>query len=251
VSDSGNDVLVVIPTYNELDNLRVIVDGIAQYHPSADVLIVDDNSPDGTGDLADQISAQRPNVHVLHRVEKRGLGRAYVAGLTWALDHRYEIIAQMDADMSHDPSYLPGLVETARQYGLALGSRYVSGGGVRNWGVVRRILSRGGNMYARFVLGVDVRDLTGGFKCWRQDVLRDIGLSTVSSNGYCFQIETTYRALLRGHSVKEFPIVFSDRTSGRSKMSKAIMAEAVLKPWRLRALARTASSGFATDDPAQ
>jgi dolichol-phosphate mannosyltransferase len=175
---------------------------------------------------------------VLHRAAKDGLGRAYLAGLGWGLERGYERIVQMDADLSHDPKYLPALLAASETHDLVLGSRYVPGGGTANWGLGRRLLSRGGSWYARTVLGLSVRDLTGGFKCWRRHTLEDVDLASVRSNGYAFQIEMTYRALLRGHSVAEVPIVFTDRTGGQSKMSRRIVIEAIGRVWRLRAAAR-------------
>ena len=231
-------VLIIIPTYNEKENLPVIVPQVREVAPHAHVLIVDDNSPDGTGVLADAMAASSDgHVHVLHRTAKDGLGRAYVAGFGWGLARGYDRLIQMDADLSHDAKYLPDLLAASQTHDLVLGSRYVPGGGTLNWGVTRRLLSRGGSLYARTILGLGVRDLTGGFKCWRRHVLEDINLPTVRSNGYSFQIEMTYRALLRGHSIKEVPIIFADRVEGQSKMSKKIIVEAMTMVWKLRAQA--------------
>ena len=241
-------VLIVVPTYNEIDNLGVLVPRLRQVAPEADLLIVDDNSPDGTGALADTLAAGDPGVHVLHRTAKDGLGRAYVAGFTWGIERGYGRLVQMDADLSHDPDHLPVILAASQTHDLVLGSRYVPGGGTVNWGLARRILSRGGSLYARTILGLPTRDLTGGFKCWRRHVLQDINLPSVRSNGYSFQIEMTYRAILRGHSVTEVPIVFADRVDGQSKMSKKIVVEAMGMVWKLRANAvsiRSARPGVA------
>jgi dolichol-phosphate mannosyltransferase len=198
------------------------------------VLIIDDNSPDGTGQLADGIAAREPRVKVLHRAGKEGLGKAYLAGFEWALGHGYDLILEMDADFSHDPKYLPGMLEAARSADLVLGSRNIPGGGTVNWGVGRKIISRGGSFYARTILGIPVRDLTGGFKCFHRKVLESIDLPTVECSGYAFQIELTFRALRRGFRVVEFPIVFVDRRVGQSKMSKRIVLEALGKVWSIR-----------------
>ena len=183
-------------------------------------LVIDDNSPDGTGGLADAIAAREPRVHVLHRAGKEGLGKAYLAGFAWALARGYELILEMDADFSHDPKYLPALLERAREADLVLGSRYVAGGGTVNWGLGRKLISRGGSLYARTILGVPVRDLTGGFKCFRRRVLESIDLGTVECSGYAFQIELTYRAIRKGFQVVEMPIVFEDRRVGESKIEQ-------------------------------
>lgn len=232
-------VLIVIPTYNEKENIPVLVPLLRQTVPGAHILIVDDNSPDGTGEIADALAAQDPAVHALHRTEKNGIGQAYVAGFTWGLARGYERLIQMDADLSHDPKYLPGLLNASERYALVLGSRYVRGGGTENWGLGRRLLSRGGSLYAQIILGLPLHDLTGGFKCWRRHVLADIDLPSVLSNGYSFQIEMTYRAIRKGMRVHEVPIVFVDRTAGKSKMSRRIFVEAIGVVWKLRAEALT------------
>ncbi len=228
-------VLIVVPTYNEITNLETLLAGIHAAVPAAHVLIVDDNSPDGTGVRAGEIALKDTRVHVLHRPDKQGLGRAYVAGLSWGVGRGYERIAQMDADLSHDPAALPSLLVASETFDLVLGSRYVPGGGTRNWGLARRVLSRGGSLYARLILGLPQNDLTGGFKCWHRATLEAIQLDTVRSDGYSFQIEMTYRAVLGGFSVTEVPIWFADRVDGVSKMSKRIVVEAVGMVWRLRA----------------
>ena len=227
--------LVIVPTYNERDNLPSIVAAVHEHLGEADLLIVDDNSPDGTGALADEIAAKDPRVHVLHRPGKQGLGTAYVAGFKWALARPYEFLFEMDCDFSHDPKYLPMLLRTVEEGAdVALGSRYVQGGGTVNWGPMRKVISRGGSLYARTILGVGVRDLTGGYKCFRRHVLEAIDLDSVSAQGYGFQIEMTFRAIRRGFRVEEVPIVFVDRRVGQSKMSKKIFLEALTLVWRLR-----------------
>jgi dolichol-phosphate mannosyltransferase len=223
---------VVLPTYNERENLPEIVPAILAAAPELDVLVVDDNSPDGTGALADQLAG--PRVRVLHRERKEGLGRAYLGGFDVALKAGYGRILEMDADFSHDPARLPALLAASRDADVVLGSRYVEGGGTMNWGLGRRLLSKGGSLYARTILGLPVRDLTGGFKCFRREVLERLDLPTVSSTGYAFQIELTYRAIKRGFRVVEVPITFADRRVGKSKMNRRIVAEALWKVWKIR-----------------
>src|SRR5512137_1485411 len=196
--------------------------------PDVAVLIMEDHPPDATGKLADAIAAREPRVKVLHRAGKEGLGKAYLAGFDWALSHGYALVLEMDADFSHDPKYLPGMLAASREADLVLGSRAVPGGGTVNWGIGRKIISRGGSLYARTILGVPVRDLTGGFKCFRRRVLEAVDLDAVRSEGYSFQIEMTFRVLRQGFTVEEVPITFVDRRVGQSKMSRAIFAEAVL-----------------------
>ena len=228
---------VVLPTYDERENLARIVPAILAAAPELDVLVVDDSSPDGTGELADELAARDRRVRVLHRPRKQGLGRAYLAGFDVALREGYRRILEMDADFSHDPAALPALLAASRDADLVLGSRYVPGGGTANWGLGRRLLSRGGSFYARTILGVPIRDLTGGFKCFRREVLERIDLPSVRSAGYAFQIELTYRALRRGFRVVEVPIIFTDRRVGQSKMTRAIVLEALWKVWSLRGTA--------------
>ena len=235
-------VWVVIPTYNEAPNIDRIVRATCDeldrvLGDDYLVLIVDDGSPDGTGAIADRIASTVGAVEVLHRETKDGLGHAYLAGFARALAGGAELVIEMDADFSHDPRYLGALLSAAGDADLVLGSRYVPGGGVRDWGVVRRLISRGGGIYARAILGVHVRDLTGGFKCIRREVLEAIDLESVRAEGYAFQIEVTYRALLAGFRVREIPIVFVDRTAGSSKMSARIALEAM---WMVPRLRRTA-----------
>jgi len=229
---------VCLPTYNERENLEKMVRALAD--KGVQVLIVDDNSPDGTGEIADRLAVELGFVSVLHRERKEGIGRAYIAAFEHLLATTdTELILEMDCDFSHDPRDVARLVESCEQGAdLALGSRYVPGGGTRNWGLVRRIISRGGSFYARVILGVKVRDLTGGFKCFRRHVLEALDLHAIESKGYAFQIETTYRALKRGFRVVEVPIVFADRTEGTSKMSRSIVLEAMLKVPLLRLGAR-------------
>jgi dolichol-phosphate mannosyltransferase len=226
--------LIVVPTYNERDNVRDIAARLLTAAPTVEVLFVDDNSPDGTGAVLDELAAA-PRIHVMHRAGKLGLGTAYVEGFGWGLARDYQFLVEMDADGSHDPQYLPeilGLAEDGAD--VVVGSRYVPGGGTRNWGLVRKLISRGGGLYARTILGVDVRDLTSGFTCWRRTALQAIDLATISSNGYSFQIEMKYRALGKALKVVETPIVFVDRRVGQSKMSRAIFLEALMKVWQLR-----------------
>jgi dolichol-phosphate mannosyltransferase len=233
---------LVLPTYNEAENLEPIVDAaassLAAASPEHRLLIVDDNSPDGTGRIADRLAEGRDDVEVLHRSEKEGLGPAYLAGFERALGGGAELILEMDADFSHDPADIPRLIEAARDADLVLGSRYMPGGGVAGWAWHRRLLSRGGCWYARTILGVPVRDLTGGFKCFRRETLETLDLSGIHADGYGFQIEMTYRSVRAGLRVQEIPITFHDRRAGTSKMDTRIAAEAVWKVpalrWRLR-----------------
>ena len=227
----SSDAWVILPTYNEAENLERIVNAVLhQLRDSDRVLVVDDNSPDGTGEIADRLADSNESVSVLHRPRKEGLGPAYLAGFHVALDGGAQRIVEMDADFSHDPAYLPKLIDAAEHYDLVIGSRYVPGGGVTEWGPVRRFISRGGSSYARVALGLPIRDLTGGFKCFRREVLETINLDTIQARGYAFQVETTYRAIRAGFRVVEIPIVFRDRADGTSKMSRSIVAEAM---WRV------------------
>ncbi len=222
---------LVLPTYEEATNVEALVEQArAKLPPSAQVLIVDDNSPDGTGEIARRLAGAHESVHFMHRETKEGLGPAYIAGFRRALAEGAGLILQMDSDFSHEPAYLPRLLEAAGRADLALGSRYVPGGDVADWGAVRRAISRGGSAYAQRMLGVDVRDLTGGFKCFRREVLEAIDLDAVRSRGYAFQVEMTYRAIQLGFDVVEVPIVFRDRQAGSSKMSRSIVHEAI---WRV------------------
>lgn len=226
--------LIVVPTYNERENLPPLLDRIFEVVPQVEVLVVDDNSPDGTGALADARAASDPRVHVLHRAGKEGLGKAYIAGFRWALERDYTHVFEMDADFSHDPATLPRFLEAADQADVVLGSRWVEGGGTVGWPLRRQLLSKGGSLYARTVLGVDIRDLTGGFKCFHRRVLAAMDLDAIQTRGYGFQIELTWRALRQGFKVVEIPIRFADRVAGQSKMSMRIMSEAFTMVWKLR-----------------
>jgi len=222
---------LVLPTYNESENVEALVEAArAKLPASAQVLIVDDGSPDGTGAIADDLAARHDNISVLHRQVKEGLGPAYIAGFRHALAGGAGLVLEMDSDFSHDPAYLPRLLEAAKRADLVLGSRYVPGGGVSDWGPLRKAISRGGSAYAKLVLGVEIEDLTGGFKCFRREVLEAIDLDSIQARGYAFQVEMTYRALRAGFKVVEVPIVFRDRQTGSSKMDRAIVAEAI---WRV------------------
>jgi dolichol-phosphate mannosyltransferase len=230
-------VWLILPTYNEADNLEPLVravlpqlDGTALPHT---ILVVDDGSPDGTGEIADRLADELPPVRVLHRARKQGLGRAYLAGFELALDAGADLLMEMDADFSHDPRDVPRLIAAAGAADLVLGSRYVPGGGVENWGLSRRLLSRGGCAYARVLLGIPVRDLTGGFKCFNRRVLQAIDLADVRADGYAFQVELTYRAVRAGYRVAEVPILFRERREGASKMTARVTLEAV---WKVPAL---------------
>jgi dolichol-phosphate mannosyltransferase len=227
-------VLIVTPTYNEADNLNRLFEEVYSVVPDVHMLIVDDNSPDGTGDMADARAAEDERVHVLHREGKLGLGTAYIAGFKWALERDYTHVFEMDADLSHQPKYLPDFLEKAKDHQLVLGSRAIKGGGTEGWGPGRKILSRGGTLYTRCILWLPYTDLTGGFKCFHREVLERLDLDTVRSEGYAFQIELTWRAHKLGYKVGEVPIIFPDRTEGQSKMSKGIFWEAVTMVWRLR-----------------
>lgn len=227
--------LIVTPTYNERDNLESFLRGVFQFLPETHVLIVDDGSPDGTGALADEIAARDARVRVMHRPKKMGLGSAYMDAFRRALGENYEVVFEMDADLSHDPKYLPEFIKQLEAGAdLVIGSRNIDGGGVEGWGVGRHFISKGGSFYSRTILGLSVHDLTSGYKAFRREVLQAIDLDRVHSEGYSFQIELTYRAVRRGFRVAEVPIVFVDRRAGKSKMSSKIFAEAVFMVWKLR-----------------
>lgn len=226
--------LVVVPTYNERENLPQIVPAILATDPRLDVLVVDDGSPDGTGALADGMAAASPRVHVLHRTTKQGLGRAYLAGFGWALERDYDLMIEMDADFSHDPKYLLGLLEKIANADLVLGSRYATGVNVINWPMSRLLLSWFANKYVRWVTGLPLTDATGGFKCFRREVLQSLQLDRVRSNGYAFQVEMSFRVWKKGFRLVELPIVFVDRVEGQSKMNQRIVREAVWMVWWLR-----------------
>jgi dolichol-phosphate mannosyltransferase len=228
--------LVVMPTYNELENLPVIVPRVLSQRHGIEVLIVDDNSPDGTGEMADHMAEEDERIHVLHREGKLGLGTAYIAGFKWALERGYDYVFEMDSDFSHNPDHIPEFLDAAKQYDLVLGSRYLKGVTVINWPMTRLLLSYFANKYARIITGLPFTDTTGGFKCYRREVLEKVDLDRITSEGYSFQIETTYRAWRKGFKIGEITIVFSDRTEGTSKMSGKIIREAVWKVWWLRLL---------------
>jgi len=226
--------LIIIPTYNELENLRPLLQEIFSYAQETDVLIVDDNSPDGTGKLADEIHNENPQVHVLHRAGKLGLGTAYIAGFKYTVSHDYDAAFEMDADFSHDPRYLPDFLKAIEHADLVIGSRYIPGGGTPNWSFLRRFISGGGNIFARFMLGIPVQDCTAGFRCYRRQVLESIDLDTIQSQGYAFQVEMAYRVMQQGFKIVETPIVFMDRRIGKSKMSRKIVIEAFIYVLRAR-----------------
>jgi dolichol-phosphate mannosyltransferase len=235
--EDGARALIVTPTYNERENLEPFLEGVFRWAPAANVLVVDDNSPDGTGDLADAIAAREPRVRVMHRPGKLGLGSAYLQAFAEALkDARYDAFLEMDTDMSHDPQYLPQFF-AALDHGAdaVIGSRNIPGGGVEGWGLGRHFISKGGSLYSRTILGLPVKDLTSGYKAFRRGALEAIDLASVRSEGYSFQIEMTYRLLRKGKRVEEIPIIFVDRRLGASKMSRRIFAEAIGVVWRLRA----------------
>ena len=225
-------VLVIIPTYNESESLPGVLERLRRAVPDAHVLVADDNSPDGTGALADALAAKDDHIHVLHRAGKEGLGKAYLAGFAWALERGYDVIVEMDADGSHRPEELPRLLAQIPHADVVLGSRWVPGGAVVNWPASRRVLSQGGSLYTRLALGIPTRDATGGYRAYRATALRELDLETVESNGYCFQIDLLWRALQRGLVVREVPITFVEREAGTSKMSGRIVREALVNVGR-------------------
>ena len=227
--------LVIVPTYNERFNIARLIPAILAQDPSLEILVVDDGSPDGTGAIVDAIATTNPRVYIIHREGKLGLGTAYIAGFRWALERKYDLVFEMDADFSHDPERLPEFLEAIKDSDVVLGSRYQDGHvNVVNWPMSRLFLSYGANVYARLITGLPIFDTTGGFKCFRRNVLESIDLNSVQSNGYAFQIEMSYRVWKRGFRLVEIPIIFVDRTEGVSKMSKKIVREAVWMVWRLR-----------------
>jgi dolichol-phosphate mannosyltransferase len=243
--------LIIVPTYNELDNLRPLLEQVFSYAPDTDVLIVDDNSPDGTGKLADEIHEQNPRVSVLHRSGKQGLGTAYIAGFKYAIAHGYDAAFEMDADFSHDPCYLPDFLKAIEHADLVIGSRYVPGGDTPNWSFLRRFISGGGNLYARLMLDIPVHDCTAGFRCYRREVLESIDLDSIQAQGYAFQVELAYRATRRGYKVVETPIVFMDRRVGKSKMSSTIFFEGFIWVLRTRFSRRSSLRGAAKAEHGQ
>lgn len=217
--------LLIIPTYNEFENLRPLLEEILSYVPETDVLIVDDNSPDGTGELADEIQNENPRIKVLHRPDKMGLGTAYIVGFKYAIEHGYDAAFEMDADFSHDPHYLPDFLQAIEHADLVIGSRYIPGGDTPNWSMLRRLISGGGNIFARLSLGIPVHDCTAGYRLYRRRLLESIDLNTMQSHGYAFQIEMAYRTAQQGFKIVEIPIIFRDRRLGKSKMSRKIVIE--------------------------
>ncbi|HVP07540.1 MAG TPA: polyprenol monophosphomannose synthase [Candidatus Acidoferrum sp.] len=226
--------VIIFPTYNERENIEKIVHAVLPLDPRINVLIVDDNSPDGTGEIADRLAAGEPKVRVLHREKKEGLGRAYLAGFKWAIEQKFDFVFEMDADFSHGPEYLRDFLREIQNYDLVLGSRYISGVNVINWPMSRLLLSYFANVYTRILTGLPIRDATGGYKCFRREVLEAINLDEVHSSGYAFQIEMSMRAWKKGFRIKEIPIIFIDRVAGTSKMSKKIVREAIWMVWLLR-----------------
>ncbi len=227
--------LIVIPTYNEVENLKLLIDQVLVVTPEAtEILVVDDGSPDGTGEVAKQLSQSNSRVHLLERAKKMGLGSAYVAGFRWGIEKNFEALIEMDADFSHDPKYLSQMLSGLEKNDVVMGSRYVEGGGTQNWGLFRKILSRGGSLYSRLILGAPIRDFTGGFNGWKRPVLDAIELGSLRSDGYSFQIELKYRAFKKNFKMTEFPILFVDRKLGQSKMSRRIVLEALKRVWQFR-----------------
>src|SRR5260370_34989324 len=235
--------LIIITTYNEIENLRPLLAEIFSYAPETDVLIVDDNSPDGTGKLADEIHNQNSRVKVLHRAGKMGLGTAYIVGFKYAIEHGYDAAFEMDADFSHDPRYLPDFLKAVEYADLVIGSRYIPGGDTPNWSIIRRLISGGGNIFARFMLGIPVHDSTSGYRLYRRRLLENIGLDTVHSQGYAFQIEMAYRAMQQGCKIVETPIIFMDGRVGTSHMSRKIVIEGFTYVFKGRFSNRTVKPG--------
>lgn len=227
-------ILIIIPTYNESENIERLVQDIFVHLPQAEILIIDDNSPDGTGGIADKLSQNNPAVSVIHRMEKMGMGNAYNQGFRYAIEHNYDVVFEMDADFSHKPSDLPRLLDNLKDNGLVIGSRYVKGGGTVNWGIIRRFVSNFGNLYARAILNMPIKDITAGFRCYYVSVLKKVDLDQVKSDGYGFQIEMAYMVKKAGYNIKEIPIIFEDRRAGRSKMSKNIIIEALIRVLSIR-----------------
>jgi dolichol-phosphate mannosyltransferase len=226
--------LVIVPTYNELENMKQLLPTLLSLSEAFDVLVVDDSSPDKTGEFVAEFSQKNPRIHLLSRGPKSGLGKAYIAGFKWGLEKNYDVLVEMDADFSHRPEDLVKILQALNSEDVVIGSRYVPGGETVNWGLIRKLISRGGGVYSRLILGYPVQDWTGGFNGWKAQVLKDIGLDTIQSNGYSFQIELKYKAQKCGYKVKEVPIVFEDRRVGQSKMSLKIVLEAFYKVWMIR-----------------
>jgi dolichol-phosphate mannosyltransferase len=226
--------LIIIPTYNEKENLETLIETILRLERDFEILVVDDGSPDGTGEIADRLAEKDSRVHVIHREGKLGLGSAYLRGFRFAIEHKYDLIFEMDADFSHDPDYLPAFLDKAEQCDVVLGSRYIQGVNVINWPMSRLLLSYFANVYTRVITGLPVKDATGGFKCFHRKALESIDLDNVKSDGYSFQIEMTFKCWKKGFRICEIPIIFYERRKGQSKMSKKIVHEAVFMVWRLR-----------------
>lgn len=226
--------IIIIPTYNEKENISSLVPKIFYYLPDSHILFIDDNSPDGTAKVIQQFQKTIPQIHLIQRPSKGGLGSAYIQGFKWALKNHYEYIFEMDGDFSHHPKYLADLLKAAQTHDLVLGSRYIYGGGVENWNILRRILSKSGSFYSRFLLSLPYKDLTGGFKCFRSHVLKSLDLDRIQSEGYCFQIELTYKTHQKGFKISEIPIIFTERCQGKSKISRKIVFEALWKVPLLR-----------------
>jgi dolichol-phosphate mannosyltransferase len=241
-----SDALVIVPTYNEVDNLTAITNRVLDATDRADILVVDDNSPDGTGELADRLAAASPRIHVLHRTAKSGLGDAYRAGFAWGLGREYEVLIEMDGDGSHRPEQLPDLLAAVDEVDVVVGSRWVAGGGAENWALRRSLLSRAGSFYARLALGLPYRDVTGGYRAYRSNALVELDYRAVRAQGYCFQIEMLWRASEAGLAIREVPIQFAERTAGESKMNLSIVAEAILRVslWGIAALPRRVARQF-------
>ena len=230
--------IIIVPTYNEAENIEKLAGSIRSYLPSVTILVIDDNSPDGTAAIVKSLIKNDPKVDIIERPGKMGLGSAYIAGFKYALEREFEYIFEMDADFSHNPAHLPKFLEAIKEADLVIGSRYVPGGGVRNWSVLRKLISLGGSIYSRLILSLPYKDLTGGFKCFRRRTLQAIDLDRIYSEGYSFQIEMTYHAHNLGFRVREVPIIFEDRTGGKSKMSNKIFFEAIYRVWQIRLTSR-------------
>ncbi|WP_068397501.1 polyprenol monophosphomannose synthase [Kribbia dieselivorans] len=246
-----NRVVVLIPTYNERENLPLIVRRVREVTPDLDILVLEDNSPDGTGEVADALAAADPKVQVMHRPGKQGLGAAYLAGFAWALEHGYDAVVEMDADGSHRPEHLPAMLEAAKDADAVIGSRWVAGGETVNWPPMRQVISRGGSLYTRLMLGIDVQDCTAGYRVYRAETLRALDLESVESAGYCFQVDLTRRCIERGLKVVEVPISFVEREIGDSKMSGDIVREAMIKvgQWGVEKRAGQVKSLFTRERP--
>ncbi len=234
MKQSNMKTLIIIPTYNERENLPPLLQEIFSYIPDTDVLVIDDNSPDGTGELAVKIHNENPHVNVLHRAGKLGLGTAYIAGFKYAIAHDYDAVFEMDSDFSHDPCYLPAFLKAFEHADMVIGSRYIPGGNTPDWSLIRRLISSSGNLFARFMLGIQIHDCTSGFRCYHSQVLASIDLDTIQSQGYAFQIELAYRVMQQGFKIVETPIIFLDRRLGKSKMSRQIVLEAFTYVLRTR-----------------